>query len=70
MKCLNIPNTVHFKDITNINDARVLHQKLMMETDIAKFNPELEEEFEDDEGNVLKKRSYLDLKRQGMITQS
>jgi hypothetical protein len=25
MKCLRIPNTVHFKEITNINDALALH---------------------------------------------
>jgi hypothetical protein len=29
MKCLRIPNTIHFKDVTTINDALALHQKLL-----------------------------------------
>ena len=67
MKCLRIPNTVHFKGITSINDALVLHKKLLMETQASQFVPDLEEEYEDNEGNVIKKRTYMDLKRQGFI---
>lgn len=67
MKCLRIPNTVHFKEITSINDALVLHKKLMMEAEVSQFKPDLEEEFEDNEGNILKKRTYNDLKKQGLI---
>jgi len=67
MKCLRIPNTIHFKEITSINDALALHQKLLLEADIASFKPEVEEEYEDSDGNVLNKKRYLDLKRQGLL---
>mmetsp|Transcript_62554 Transcript_62554/g.72761 ORF Transcript_62554/g.72761 Transcript_62554/m.72761 type:complete len:506 (-) Transcript_62554:135-1652(-) len=67
MKCLRIPNTVHFKEITSINDALALHQKLMMEAELDHFKPEVEEEFEDSEGHVLTKKQYVDLKRQGLL---
>jgi len=67
MKCLRIPNTVHFKEITSINDALTLHRKLMYEAEVSRWKPEAEEEFEDSEGNVLNKKRYLDLKRQGML---
>jgi hypothetical protein len=32
MKCLKIPNSVHFREITSINDALALHQKLVAES--------------------------------------
>ena len=67
MKCLRIPNTVHFKEITSINDALALHQKLMMEAEMDHFKPDMEEEFEDSEGHVLTKKQYIDLKRQGLL---
>eukprot|EP01016_Furgasonia_blochmanni_P049070 TRINITY_DN7403_c0_g1_i4.p1 TRINITY_DN7403_c0_g1~~TRINITY_DN7403_c0_g1_i4.p1 ORF type:complete len:144 (-),score=42.30 TRINITY_DN7403_c0_g1_i4:139-510(-) len=67
MKCLRIPNTIHFKEITSINDALALHQKLLVETETSQFKPDQEEEFEDSEGNVLNKKRYMDLKRQGML---
>eukprot|EP00828_Plagiopyla_frontata_P028987 TRINITY_DN3746_c0_g1_i1.p1 TRINITY_DN3746_c0_g1~~TRINITY_DN3746_c0_g1_i1.p1 ORF type:complete len:517 (+),score=83.63 TRINITY_DN3746_c0_g1_i1:135-1553(+) len=67
MKCLKIPNTVHFKDITSINDAITLHQKLLLEADNAEFKSDMEEEFEDSEGNVLTKKKFMDLKRQGLL---
>lgn len=67
MKCLRIPNTVHFKEITSINDALVLHKKLLMEAEVSQFKPDLEEEYEDNDGNILKKRTFNDLKKQGLI---
>lgn len=63
MKCLRIPNTIHFREITSINDALALHQKLTMEANNSRFKPEEEEEFEDSEGNVLNRKTYEDLKR-------
>jgi len=63
MKCLKIPNTVHFKEITSIADAIRLHQKLQIESDLSLFKPEIEEEYEDSEGNLLNKKTYFDLKR-------
>jgi splicing factor 3A subunit 3 len=38
-----------------------------METEVSQFNPEIEEEYEDDEGNILKKKTYNDMRRQGLI---
>ena len=67
MKCLKIPNTIHFKDVTSISDALALHEKLVRESRQAQFRPDLEEEFEDNEGNILNKRTYMDMKKQGLI---
>ena len=67
MKCLRIPNSVHFREIISINDALILHRKLLMDSKKNKFNHEAEEEFEDTEGNVLDKRTYIDLQKQGML---
>ena len=41
MKCLKIPNTIHFKDITTINDALALHEKLMRESQESQFRADL-----------------------------
>ena len=67
MKCLKIPNTVHFKDITTINDALALHEKLMRQSQETAFRADIEEQFEDNEGNLLNKKTYLDMKKQGLI---
>jgi len=67
MKCLKIPNTIHFREITSINDALAIHQKLLMESELSQFKPDLEEEFEDTEGNLLNRKTYYDLKRQGLL---
>ncbi len=67
MKCLKIPNTIHFKDITTINDALALHEKLMRESQESQFRADIDEEFEDNEGNLLNKKTYLDMKKQGLI---
>ncbi|KAG7261132.1 hypothetical protein CRUP_002422 [Coryphaenoides rupestris] len=46
MRCLGIPNTAHFANVTQIEDA---------------------EEYEDSSGNVVNKKTYEDLKRQGLL---
>ena len=38
-----------------------------METEVSQFNPEIEEEYEDYDGNILKKKTYNDLKKQGLL---
>lgn len=60
MKCLKIPNTVHFKEITQIADALALYQKLMIDNDQAEFKQH-DQEFEDSDGNILSKKEYSDL---------
>lgn len=67
MKCLKIPNTVHFKEITSIQDAIALHRKILAENTALQFNPEEEEEYEDSDGNKLNKKLYQDLLRQGLL---
>lgn len=67
MKCLKIPNTVHFKDVTDIEHALRLHKKILQENFENTFKPDFQEEFEDEEGNLYSRREYIDLKRQGLI---
>lgn len=67
MKCLGIPNIGVFKDITKINDALLLWEKIKRDNTGKDWNPEHEEECEDKEGNVYSRKVYLDLKRQGLL---
>lgn len=67
MRCLGIPNTAHFANVTNIQDAIKLWEKLKNEKQKDKFQPANEEEYEDSQGNVLNKKTYEDLKRQGLL---
>ena len=67
MRALGLPNTKHFLEITKIADAIALAEKLKQEgrQDIVAL--ETMEEIEDDEGNVYNRKTYEDLKRQGLI---
>ncbi len=67
MRCLGIPNTRHFHDITKLNDAIALWNKLRKDKWEEAWKPEQEEEYEDREGNVFNKKTYEDLKRQGLL---
>ncbi|MFH4979153.1 hypothetical protein AB6A40_005862 [Gnathostoma spinigerum] len=67
MRCLGIPNTAHFANITKISDAVELWGKIRLQKEAQKWNPEHDEEFEDSAGNVVNKRTYDDLKRQGLL---
>ncbi|KAI8927656.1 hypothetical protein BC831DRAFT_451732 [Entophlyctis helioformis] len=67
MKCLGIPNTKQFHDITLINDAYALAEKLKMAAKQDAVVGDAAEEFEDDHGNVYNKKTYEDLKRQGLL---
>lgn len=67
MKCLGIPNTRHFHGITTISGAKQLHGKLQKEQDDRNWDPKDDEEFEDSEGNVLNRKTYQDLARQGLL---
>ncbi|VDN17802.1 unnamed protein product [Gongylonema pulchrum] len=67
MRCLGIPNTAHFANITKISDAVELWAKIRRQKETLKWNPEIDEEFEDSAGNVVNKRTYEDLKRQGLL---
>jgi len=66
MRCLGITNSKHFHDITKINDALILWDKLKKDQAKLKFKNDQDEEFEDREGNVFSRKTYEDLKRQGL----
>ncbi|KZS97869.1 hypothetical protein SISNIDRAFT_477224 [Sistotremastrum niveocremeum HHB9708] len=67
MRALGLPNTKHFHEITKIEDALSLAEKLKQEgrTEISQL--ETTEELEDSEGNVYNRKTYEDLKKQGLI---
>ncbi|KAG9292879.1 hypothetical protein G9A89_016241 [Geosiphon pyriformis] len=67
MRCLGIPNTRHFHEITLIEDAYALWEKLKSTSKTDDFKADTMEEFEDIEGNVFNKKTYDDLKRQGLL---
>ncbi|KAK2187220.1 hypothetical protein NP493_175g03016 [Ridgeia piscesae] len=67
MRCLGIPNTAHFANVTLIEDAIALWQKIKSGKENERWRAEMEEEFEDSTGNVVNKRIYDDLKRQGLL---
>lgn len=66
MRALGIPNTTHFKEITSIADAVQLYDKLKVEADQRTFAPETEE-CEDPQGNIMSRRTYEEMRRQGLI---
>ena len=67
MKCLKLPNTLQFKNLTKIEDALKLHHKLIEDKNNNEFNPDTEEQFEDEKGNVYSKKMMTDLEKQGLI---
>ncbi|KAJ3328122.1 hypothetical protein HDU76_010547 [Blyttiomyces sp. JEL0837] len=67
MKCLGIPNTKPFHEITLIEDAYALWEKLKTQAKMESFKADAMEEFEDAEGNVFNKKTFEDLRRQGLL---
>ncbi|XP_018474946.2 splicing factor SF3a60 homolog isoform X2 [Raphanus sativus] len=67
MRRLGIPNTNNFNEITSIKEAEELWKRIQEREGVNKWRPEIEEEYEDGEGNVYNKKTYSDLKRQGLI---
>eukprot|EP00252_Welwitschia_mirabilis_P025296 TRINITY_DN7840_c0_g1_i1.p1 TRINITY_DN7840_c0_g1~~TRINITY_DN7840_c0_g1_i1.p1 ORF type:complete len:506 (+),score=90.10 TRINITY_DN7840_c0_g1_i1:171-1688(+) len=67
MKCLGIPNTKNFNEITSIEEAKALWERIQERQGLNKWRPDLQEEYEDQEGNVYNKKTYTDLQRQGLI---
>ena len=66
MRCLGIPNTRQFHEIVGIEDALALWKKIKGAKPEGAKKDQIEE-FEDSEGNVFNKKTYEDLKRQGLI---
>lgn len=67
MRCLGIPNTAHFANVTKIEDAIALWQKIKSSKESDRWKPDIEEEYEDSSGNVFNKKTFEDLKRQGLL---
>ncbi|GJT11005.1 splicing factor SF3a60 [Tanacetum coccineum] len=67
MRQLGIPNTKDFNEITSIVEARQLWEKIKEKQGMKRWRPEVEEEYEDQEGNIYNKKTYTDLKRQCLI---
>lgn len=67
MRCLGIPNTKNFNEITSIEEAKELWKRIQARQGVNKWRPDLEEEYEDREGNIYNKKTYTDLQRQGLI---
>ncbi|CAE7467997.1 ATO [Symbiodinium sp. CCMP2592] len=67
MRCLKIPNTAHFKEITKIEEAITLYEKLKRDAEEQTFRPEQDVECEDIQGNVMSQRAFEDLRRQGLV---
>jgi len=67
LRCLGIDNSAHYMHITTFADAIALNEKMTKSNASSGWKPDEEEELEDDEGNVWNKKTYDDLKRQGII---
>lgn len=67
MKSLGIPNTKHFHGVTKIDDARDLWKSLQGKLEKEQFDGSREEEYEDSHGNVMSRKTYEDLGRQGLL---
>ncbi|KAH1012528.1 hypothetical protein HUJ05_011673 [Dendroctonus ponderosae] len=57
MRCLGIPNTAHFANVTQIEDALALWEKLKTQKQSERWQPETEEEYEDSQGNVVNRKT-------------
>jgi splicing factor 3A subunit 3 len=66
MRCLKIPYSKAFNEVTSIADARALHKNLS-QRDAGVFDVTVDAEVEDAQGNVYNTKTYEDLRRQGLI---
>eukprot|EP00697_Spironema_sp_BW2_P006668 gnl/Spiro4/20772_TR10113_c0_g1_i1.p1 gnl/Spiro4/20772_TR10113_c0_g1~~gnl/Spiro4/20772_TR10113_c0_g1_i1.p1 ORF type:complete len:529 (+),score=143.96 gnl/Spiro4/20772_TR10113_c0_g1_i1:58-1587(+) len=67
MRCLKIPNTKHFAEITQIEDALQLWEKIRVSSAEIVWRPDTEEECEDADGNVYDKKTFDYLRRQRIV---
>jgi splicing factor 3A subunit 3 len=66
MHALGIPSSKAFFEVTKVEEALALWENLK-DRGAGHWNPETQEEFEDEDGNVYNKKTYMDLKRQGLV---
>ncbi|KAK7503215.1 hypothetical protein BaRGS_00005480 [Batillaria attramentaria] len=67
MRCLGIPNTAHFANVTSIEDALSLWNKIKNGKEQERWKADTEEEYEDSQGNILNRKMYDLLKKQGVL---
>lgn len=60
------PAAHHRSQVTKIDDAMALWRDIQSKQK-GGFKADQDEEYEDAQGNVYNKRTYLDLKKQGLI---
>jgi hypothetical protein len=67
LRFLGVNYSKHYFMVTRIADAQRLRDKLKEETKTVEFDPGAEMEFEDNDGNVLNRKTLQDLKRLGLL---
>lgn len=68
LRCLNISYSKHYYMVDRIADAVRLRDKIACAGKNSSFDPDLEMEFEDSTGNVMNRKTYQDLERQGLLS--
>lgn len=67
LKCLGITNTTLFRDITQIDQAVKLWERLQKEKKKSKLDDGSVVQMEDGDGNVMPEKVYYDLQKQGLL---
>ncbi|KAI2633963.1 hypothetical protein GGS21DRAFT_519386 [Xylaria nigripes] len=67
LKCLGITNTTLFRDITRIDEALRLWEKIQKDKRKDKIEDGSVVQMEDAEGNVMPEKVYYDLQKQGLL---
>ncbi|KAK8040785.1 splicing factor 3a [Apiospora phragmitis] len=67
LKCLGITNTSLFRDITGIDEALRLWEKIQKDKKKGKIDDGAMVQMEDADGNVMPEKVYYDLQKQGLL---
>jgi splicing factor 3A subunit 3 len=67
LRCLGVSYSKHYYMVTRISDVQRLRDKIIRETKSVKFDQDVEMEYEDNEGNVMNRKTLTDLQRQGLL---
>ena len=67
LKCLGITQSTLFRDITSIDEALKLWDKIQRETKRTKVDEGSVVQMEDADGNVMPEKVYYDLQKQGLL---
>ncbi|EJT76156.1 splicing factor 3a subunit 3 [Gaeumannomyces tritici R3-111a-1] len=67
LKCLGVSNTALFRDITRIEEALKLWEKIQRDRKRNKVDDGSVVQMEDAEGNVMPEKVYYDLQKQGLL---